>query len=93
MIVLASGVVFALGVVSLHLIHRRIARDRPDLAAPVGRVLFEITPSTRLSRELTRGRLAHPLAGLYRAVWYVYLASGLVFAVSLMVSSFSALRA
>lgn len=89
----ASGSLFVLSAVALHVLHRRIGRDRPALLVPAGRVLFEITPSTRLARALTRGEVEHPLAWLYRAVWYVYLASGLVFAGWLVVSSFGALRA
>lgn len=88
---LSSGAIALVSAISLHVLHARIARDLPDRNVSTGRVLLEITPSTLLARAATRGALDHPLASLYRAVWFVHMGSGLVFALALMLSAFVAI--
>ena len=83
---------FALSAIVLHVVHARIARSHPKIAEPAGRVLLEIAPTTILARRLSKGEVSHPLALLYRVVWYVHIISGLAFALSLTLSAFFALR-
>lgn len=89
MIVLGLTVgLFLASALSLHVLHHRIARALPDENMPTGRVLLEITPATLLARKLTRGVIDHPLAGFYRMLWYAHMASGLAFAIALLISPF-----
>ena len=80
--------VFIVSLVVLHVLHARIGTEHPKLLAPAGRVLLEFAPTTVLARRLSQGKVRHRLAGLYRFVWYVHLASGLVFAFAIMISAY-----
>jgi hypothetical protein len=90
--ILTSLIIFLGTAIALHLIHARIAPSHEKLRTPAGRVLLELAPSTELARRLSQGRIRHPLAVLYRFLWYVHLFAGLAFALSLTYSAYLALR-
>lgn len=92
MIPMLSLGLFVVSAIILYALHARIGREHPKLLEPAGRVLLEIAPSSVLARRLSQGRVRHRLAWLYRLVWYVHLFSGLVFALSIMISAYIALR-
>jgi membrane protein insertase Oxa1/YidC/SpoIIIJ len=92
MIIAVSFGVFIISVIILYVLHARIAVEYPEITVSAGRVLLELTPSSELARRLSQGSVRHRLAPLYRFVWYVHLIAGLVFAFSIMIFAYTAVR-